>query len=148
MVACVLTTPLLIGVMGFAGNDSLIWHTSPLQWPTFEPLVALALVPLLAPLVRTPRPPSASSRAGIDRREPELLPSPTRARADRRVSAISYSGVSFGYPDGPLALDDVSLEVQAGEILLVVGSLRLGQEHAAARRERPGPPLHRRPVRG
>jgi energy-coupling factor transport system permease protein len=76
LVACVLITPLLMGVMGFAGNDSLTWHTSPLAWPTFEPLVALALVPLLAPLIRTPRPPSAASRAGIDLPEPELLPEP------------------------------------------------------------------------
>jgi energy-coupling factor transporter ATP-binding protein EcfA2 len=43
------------------------------------------------------------------------------------VSAISYSGVSFGYPDGPLALEDVHLDVQAGEILLVVGSSGSGK---------------------
>lgn len=43
------------------------------------------------------------------------------------MSAISYTGVSFGYPDGPLALDAVDLEVQAGEILLVVGSSGSGK---------------------
>jgi energy-coupling factor transport system ATP-binding protein len=43
------------------------------------------------------------------------------------VSAISYSGVSFGYPDGPLALDAVDLDVAAGEILLVVGSSGSGK---------------------
>ena len=43
------------------------------------------------------------------------------------MSAISYSGVSFGYPDGPLALDSVDLDVQAGEILLVVGSSGSGK---------------------
>ncbi len=64
MVACVLATPLLVGLFGFAGEDSLVWHTSPLHWPTFQPLVALALVPLLFPLTRTPRPPSAAQRRG------------------------------------------------------------------------------------
>jgi energy-coupling factor transport system permease protein len=76
MVACVLITPLLVGLIGFAGNDSLTWVTSPLEWPTFDPLVALALVPLLAPLVRTPRPPTAAGRAGIDLADAELLPEP------------------------------------------------------------------------
>lgn len=74
MVAGVLITPLLIGLMDLVGNDSLRWRTSPLHWPAFEPLVALALVPLLTPLVRTPRPPTAASRAGIDLPEPELEP--------------------------------------------------------------------------
>jgi energy-coupling factor transport system permease protein len=54
MVAVACTAPMLIGVAGLAGEDSLVWHTSPLHWPTFEPLVALALVPLLVPLVRLP----------------------------------------------------------------------------------------------
>ncbi len=76
MVACVLVAPLLVGLVGFAGNDSLTWNASPLHWPTFEPLVALALIPLLAPLVRTPRPPTAASRQGVDLSEPELLPEP------------------------------------------------------------------------
>lgn len=43
------------------------------------------------------------------------------------MSAISYSALSFGYPDGPLALDQVDLEVLAGEILLVVGSSGSGK---------------------
>src|SRR6476659_3800029 len=43
------------------------------------------------------------------------------------MSAISYSSLSFGYPDGPLALDQVDLEVLAGEILLVVGSSGSGK---------------------
>jgi energy-coupling factor transport system permease protein len=76
MVACVLATPLLVGLFGFAGEGSLVWHTSPLHWPTFQPLVALALVPLLFPLTRTPRPPSEARRAGIIDPEPELLPEP------------------------------------------------------------------------
>jgi energy-coupling factor transport system permease protein len=56
MVAVACTAPLILGVAGLAGEDSLTWNTSPLDWPTFEPLVALALVPLLIPLVRLPAP--------------------------------------------------------------------------------------------
>jgi energy-coupling factor transport system ATP-binding protein len=43
------------------------------------------------------------------------------------VSAITFAGVSFGYPDGPLALDGVDLGVQPGEILLVVGDSGSGK---------------------
>jgi energy-coupling factor transport system permease protein len=76
VVACALAAPLLVGLLGFGGEDSLIWTTSPLEWPTFEPLVAVALVPLLAPLTRTPRPPSEAGRIGVHPAEPELQPAP------------------------------------------------------------------------
>jgi len=43
------------------------------------------------------------------------------------VSALEYHGVGFGYPDGPLAIEDVDLDVLPGEILLVVGSSGSGK---------------------
>ena len=43
------------------------------------------------------------------------------------MSALSYAGVGFGYPDGPLAIDGIDLDVRAGEILLVVGSSGSGK---------------------
>jgi energy-coupling factor transport system ATP-binding protein len=43
------------------------------------------------------------------------------------VSALAYTDVAFGYPDGPLAVDHVDLDVRAGEILLVVGSSGSGK---------------------
>ncbi|MEX0665691.1 MAG: ATP-binding cassette domain-containing protein [Acidimicrobiia bacterium] len=43
------------------------------------------------------------------------------------MSAIAYSAVSFAYPDSDLALQDVTLEVAPGEILLVVGSSGSGK---------------------
>jgi energy-coupling factor transport system permease protein len=54
MVGIAAGAPLLLGLLGLAGADSLQWYASPLHWPEFEPLAALALVPLLAPLLRTP----------------------------------------------------------------------------------------------
>jgi len=43
------------------------------------------------------------------------------------VSAIEYRGVTFGYPDGPIALDHVDLAVTAGDVLLVIGSSGSGK---------------------
>lgn len=67
MVGIALLAPLFVGVLGLAGVDSLVWSTSPLHWPRFDPLVAIALLPLLVPLVRTPV---------TDLRPVELLPEP------------------------------------------------------------------------
>ena len=123
MVAGSLVTPLVIGIVGLAGEDSLAWVPSPVHWPTFQPLVALALVPLLLPLTRVPRPPSDAAPG----RHRDARAGPAPRAGGGRVSAISYSGVSFGYPDGPLALEQVDLDVAAGEILLVVGSSGSGK---------------------
>jgi energy-coupling factor transport system permease protein len=74
MVAVACGAPLLLGILSLAGADSLVWDASPLQWPEFEPLAALSLVPLLAPLARTPAP---SARPPVDLApEPEAVPVP------------------------------------------------------------------------
>ena len=52
MAAVALTSPLLVGALALGGSPSLVWRASPLQWPTFDPLVALALLPLLVPMAR------------------------------------------------------------------------------------------------
>jgi energy-coupling factor transport system ATP-binding protein len=43
------------------------------------------------------------------------------------VSAIEYRDVTFGYPDGPTALDHVGLAVTAGDVLLVIGGSGSGK---------------------
>jgi energy-coupling factor transport system permease protein len=69
-----LMAPVLIGIVGLVGDDSLVWRGSPPHWPTFNPLVALALLPLLAPLARTPKPAPTVAGAGASPREPDLVP--------------------------------------------------------------------------
>ena len=41
--------------------------------------------------------------------------------------ALEYADVSFGYPDSPLALEAVELTVDAGDVVLVVGSSGSGK---------------------
>jgi energy-coupling factor transport system permease protein len=48
-------SPLLLAVADWSGASSLSWNASPLTWPPFDPLVALAFLPLLVPLTRLPR---------------------------------------------------------------------------------------------
>jgi energy-coupling factor transport system ATP-binding protein len=43
------------------------------------------------------------------------------------VSAVSFRGVTFAYPDGPTALDGIDLDVEAGEVLLVIGDSGSGK---------------------
>jgi energy-coupling factor transport system permease protein len=54
MVAAAALTPLALGIASLADEGSLTWYASPLRWPTFDLLVALALVPLLAPVLLRP----------------------------------------------------------------------------------------------
>lgn len=56
LAAVSLLAPMTLGLCSLAGVDSLVWRASPLAWPSFDPLVALALAPLLAPLLRASDP--------------------------------------------------------------------------------------------
>jgi hypothetical protein len=48
----VLVAPLALAVCSIVGDASLTWYaTEPLRWPALRVAPALALVPLLAPLV-------------------------------------------------------------------------------------------------
>jgi energy-coupling factor transport system permease protein len=50
-----LAAPVAMAVCSIAGDNSLFWFTSPLRWPTLDVLPALALLPLLVPvMLRTP----------------------------------------------------------------------------------------------
>ena len=50
-----IAAPVAMAVCSIAGDDSLFWYTSPLRWPTLDVLPALALLPLLVPvMLRTP----------------------------------------------------------------------------------------------
>ena len=62
LVAAVALAPVALSVISAAGNDTLAWFASPLRWPRFDPLVGIALLPLLAPLVRRP----VAAPVGVD----------------------------------------------------------------------------------
>src|SRR3954452_6215903 len=67
LVAVVALAPVALSIASATGNDTLTWFASPLRWPRFDPLVALALLPLLSPLFRRAWPPptaTPSARAG------------------------------------------------------------------------------------
>jgi energy-coupling factor transport system permease protein len=53
-IAASLAAPLLLTLLVVGGDDTLTWTPSPVAWPAFGALPALAFVPLLAPLTRRP----------------------------------------------------------------------------------------------
>ena len=55
LIGTALVAPFALGVFTAVGNSSLAWYASPLNWPRFDVAVALAFVPLLAPLLRLPQ---------------------------------------------------------------------------------------------
>ena len=70
LVAAAATAPIALGVISTAGNETLAWFASPLRWPRFDPLVGLALLPLLAPLARRP---ARRAEAAVTARAPRAL---------------------------------------------------------------------------
>ena len=46
-----IAAPVAMAVCSIAGDGSLFWYTSPLRWPTLDVLPALALLPLLIPVM-------------------------------------------------------------------------------------------------
>jgi energy-coupling factor transport system permease protein len=56
MIAVSLASPGVLALLTVAGDESLTWSTSPLRWPVFHVLPALAIGLLLAPLSHRPAP--------------------------------------------------------------------------------------------
>ena len=52
LILAVALSPLALSVISAEGNATLAWYASPVEWPRFDPIVAIALLPLLAPLAR------------------------------------------------------------------------------------------------
>jgi energy-coupling factor transport system permease protein len=59
LIAAALAAPAFLALLTVLGDESLSWGASPLRWPAFHLLPALAIGLLLAPLMRRP----ASMRA-------------------------------------------------------------------------------------
>jgi len=60
LMAAVALSPIALAILSTTGNDTLAWYASPLAWPRFDPVVAVAMIPLLAPLVRRPPVPAST----------------------------------------------------------------------------------------
>jgi energy-coupling factor transport system permease protein len=73
VIAVLLAAPGALALLTVAGDDSLTWSASPLRWPTFQLLPALAIGLLLAPLAHRPVPVRASRPL---RRIPERVEAP------------------------------------------------------------------------
>lgn len=56
LMAALLAAPAVLALLSVVGDDSLTWDASPLRWPTFQLLPALAIGLLLVPLARRPVP--------------------------------------------------------------------------------------------
>ncbi len=78
-IAGTLLAPVLLGVLVLTGDDTLTWSPSPVAWPTFGLLPALAFLPLLAPLTR--RPVLRSVEPATDPRPRSTSPEPGLAPA-------------------------------------------------------------------
>ena len=132
----------LVAVAAAGGEDSLTWSASPLHSPDLAPLPAIGILLLAVPALLPTQPvagPRIPDRHGPERRQD--------GPGGGDVSAVvTFAGVAFAYADEDPALVDIDLTVAAGEVLLVVGRVRIGQEHPAAGRERPRPPRHGRPL--
>ncbi len=72
MIGVSVLAPVIVGLLAAAGNDTLAWYASPVTWPRFDPFVALAVLPLLAPLARRPRTRTASGMPA----PADLIPTP------------------------------------------------------------------------
>jgi hypothetical protein len=73
MISAALVSPLVLGVLSATGNATLAWYASPLVWPRFDLIVALAFVPLLAPLLSLPTPAPAPATASTRTLAPDVL---------------------------------------------------------------------------
>jgi hypothetical protein len=57
LAASTLLAPVAMATCSIAGDSSLAWVANPLSWPALHVFPALALLPLLAPvLIRPPAP--------------------------------------------------------------------------------------------
>src|ERR687889_565210 len=93
-------------------------------------VTSYALIGLLAPVVQritTFNRTLQEARISVERLAETLAEEPESPRdeelpeVDVREGLVSVEGVSFSYPDGTQALDDVSLTVRRGELVALVG---------------------------
>jgi ATP-binding cassette subfamily B protein len=130
----------LIGVLAVGGARTLAGAMSVGDLVAFNFFVALLVWPLRSigmTVAFAQRAAAALERvhevmsvapAVVDPPDPRPLPP---ASAAEPVGSISFVGVTFGYGDGAPVLDDLDLEVAAGESLAIVGATGSGKSTVA-----------------
>jgi ATP-binding cassette, subfamily B, bacterial MsbA len=124
-----------VAMLWFGGREIFLRHTlAPHQFVLF----VTALLTTISP-TKSVAEVSANIQQGIAAatRLFDLMDTPPEV-AERSAApplapfhdSIRYEGVSFAYADGPLVLQDVSLEIRRGEVVALVGSSGSGKSTA------------------
>ncbi len=142
MVGIASLAPLGLWVAAVLHDPSLRWpRDGLLTWPTLSPLPLLATLTLLVPVfwkppIRTRAPQGAVERRGFHSKQaphrspqspPEHPPTLAQERSPCQGWGVSFRSVSFWFPDGRKALENVELDVPQGSNTVLVGSSGSGK---------------------
>jgi len=124
-----------LAMLWFGGREIFLHHTlAPHQFVLFVTALLTTVSPTksVAEVSANIQQGIAAARRLFDLMDtaPEIRDAPGAAALPAFREAIRYEGVTFGYPDGPTVLRDVSFSIRRGEIVALVGSSGAGKSTA------------------